>query len=298
MSAGQHGDPGGPASDQDRSGPTALRLLVGTQLRRLREASGLTREAAAEVIRGSGAKMSRLETGRVGFKRRDVADLLTMYGVTDGPVREAMLSLAERANEPGWWHRYNDIMPDWLVTYVGLEQAAAIIRCYETQFVPGLLQTEAYAQTVIDLGQAADADEVKQRVALRMHRQQLLDAPQPPDYWAVVDEAVLRRNLGGRQVMRDQLDYVLEASERPNITVQVVPFDRSDAAAVGGPFTLLHFAEPDLPDIVYLEQLTSALYLDKRVDVEIYVKIVDRLAAGALTPRRSTALIASVRDSL
>jgi len=298
MSAGQHGDPGGPASDQDRSGPTALRLLVGTQLRRLREASGLTREAAAEVIRGSGAKMSRLETGRVGFKRRDVADLLTMYGVTDGPVREAMLSLAERANEPGWWHRYNDIMPDWLVTYVGLEQAAAIIRCYETQFVPGLLQTEAYAQTVIDLGQAADADEVKQRVALRMHRQQLLDAPQPPDYWAVVDEAVLRRNLGGRQVMRDQLDYVLEASERPNITVQVVPFDRSDAAAVGGPFTVLHFAEPDLPDIVYLEQLTSALYLDKRVDVEIYVKIVDRLAAGALTPRRSTALIASVRDSL
>jgi hypothetical protein len=189
-------------------------------------------------------------------------------------------------------------MPDWFSTYVGLEQAATIIRGYEAQYVPGLLQTEAYATAVIDLGQAVRADEVAQRVALRMQRQQLLYVPRPPDYWVVIDEAVLRRNMGGRQVMREQLDYVLEACKRPNITVQVVPFDRSDAAAVGGPFTLLRFAEPDLSDIVYLEQLNSALYLSRPVDVEVYLKIVDRLAAGALTPRRSLELIESVRDTL
>ncbi len=250
MADGQEGDPLKAATAETRGGPTVLRILVGAQLRRLREASGITREAAAYAIRGSEAKMSRIEAGRVGFRRRDVADLLTMYGVTDESARDVVLRLAEQANEPGWWHRNNDTIPDWFSTFVGLEQAATIIRCYEAQYVPGLLQTEAYAAAVIDLGQAVRADEVTQRVELRMQRQQLLNMPQPPDFWAVIDEAVLRRNLGGRQVMRDQLDHILEAGKRPNITVQVVPFDRSDAAAVGGPFTLLRFAEPDLPDIV------------------------------------------------
>ncbi len=285
-------------SDHTRGTPTVLRIVVGDELRRLREACGLTREAAAEAIRGSESKMSRLETGRVKFKPRDIADLLTKYGITEGPAREHLLKLAEQANEPGWWHRYNEAMPDWLANFVGLEAAASIIRCHEAQFVPGLLQTESYARTVIDLGQAATADEVEQRVALRMQRQQLLDAPQPPEYWAVIDEAALRRNVGARQVMADQLDFLLKANERRNVTVQVVPFDRSDAAATGGPFTLLRFAEPYMPDIVYVEQLTSALYLDKRADVEVYLKVFDRLAAGALTPRRSAALIASVRDDL
>jgi len=301
MADGQEGDTLEAASAEARGGPTVLRILVGAQLRRLREASGVTREAAAYAIRGSEAKMSRLESGRVGFKRRDVADLLTVYGVAEGTARDLVLDVAEQANEPGWWHRYNDTMPDWFSTYVGLEQAATIIRSYEAQYVPGLLQTDAYANAVIELGQAVRADEVSQRVELRMRRQQLLYMPQPPDYWAVIDEAVLRRNLGGRQVMRDQLDHILEATKRPNITVQVVPFDRSDAAAVGGPFTLLRFAEPDLPDlpdIVYLEQLNSALYLNRDVDVQTYRKIVDRLAAGALPPGRSTELIASVRDTL
>jgi transcriptional regulator with XRE-family HTH domain len=298
MAEGQEGDPLEAASVGARGGPTVLRILVGAQLRRLREASGITREAAAYAIRGSEAKMSRLESGRVGFKRRDVADLLTTYGVVDESARNVVLSLADQANEPGWWHLYNDAMPDWLSTYVGLEQAATIIRSYEAQYVPGLLQTEAYAHAVIDLGQAVRADEIRQRVELRMQRQQLLYMQQPPDYWALIDEAVLRRNLGSRQIMCDQLDHILEAGKRPNITVQVVPFDRSDAAAVGGPFTLLRFAEPELPDIVYLEQLNSALYLNRDVDVEVYLKIIDRLAAGALTPRRSSELIASVRDTL
>jgi transcriptional regulator with XRE-family HTH domain len=295
---GQEGNPQKAASTEARGGPTVLRILVGAQLRRLREASGITREAAAYAIRASEAKMSRIEAGRVGFRRRDVADLLTMYGVTDPSAQDAVLRLAAQANEPGWWHPFNDTIPDWFSTFVGLEQAATIIRCYEAQYVPGLLQTEAYANAVIDLGQAVRADQMSQRVKLRMQRQQVLTMPHPPDYWALIDEAVLRRNLGGRQVMRDQLDHILEASKRPNITVQVVPFDRSDAAAVGGPFTLLRFTEPDLPDIVYLEQLNSALYLNRSVDVEVYLKIVDRLAAGALTPHQSTELIASVRDTL
>jgi transcriptional regulator with XRE-family HTH domain len=298
MADGQEGDPPPAAHTEVRGGPTVLRLLVGAQLRRLREESGITREAAAYAIRGSEAKMSRIEAGRVGFRRRDVADLLTMYGVTDESARAVVLHLAEQANEPGWWHRYNDTMPDWFSTFVGLEQAAAIIRCYEAQYVPGLLQTEAYANAVIDLGQAVRVDQVTDRVELRMHRQKLLSMPQPPDYWTVIDEAVLRRNLGGRNVMRDQLDHIIETSKRPNVTVQVVPFDRSDAAAVGGSFTLLRFTEADLPDIVYIEQINSALYLNRSVDVEIYLKIVDRLAAGALTPRRSTEMIASVRDTL
>jgi transcriptional regulator with XRE-family HTH domain len=298
MADGQEDDPLEGAFAEARGGPTVLRILVGAQLRRLREASGITREAAAYAIRGSEAKMSRIESGRVGFKPRDVADLLTMYGLAEGSARDVVMRLAEQANEPGWWHRYSDTMPDWFSTYVGLEQAAAIIRTYEAQYVPGLLQTEAYANAVVDLGEAFRPDEVSKRVELRMHRQQLLYVPKPPDYWAVIDEAVLRRNLGGRQVMREQLDHMLEASKRPNITVQVVPFDRSDVAAVGGPFTLLRFAEPDLPDIVYLEQLNSALYLNKNVDVMNYLQIMNRLAAGALTPQRSTALIESVRDML
>lgn len=296
MNAGHPGDPLTSASAG--RGPTVLRIVVGSELRRMREASGLSRTAAADAIRASEAKMSRLEAGKTGFRRRDVADLLTAYGITEESTRQAILTLAEQANNPGWWHPYNDAMPDWFVTYVGLEQAAEIIRCYEAQFIPGLLQTEAYARAVIQIGQAATLDEVEQRVALRMKRQQLLDAPHPPDYWAVVDEAVLRRKLGSAQIMRDQLDHLIVAGRRPNVTVQVVPFERSDAAASGGPFTLLRFSEPDLSDVVYLEQLTSALYLDKRADAEVYLKIVDRLAAGALTPRQSAELIAAVRDSL
>ncbi|OLT02833.1 transcriptional regulator [Pseudonocardia sp. CNS-004] len=298
MTGGQEDDPNEGAFTEARGGPTVLRILVGAQLRRLREASGITREAAAYAIRGSEAKMSRIESGRVGFKSRDVADLLALYGLTEGSARDVVLHLAEQANEPGWWHRYSDTMPDWFSTYVGLEQAATIIRTYEAQYVPGLLQTKTYASAVVDLGEAVRADEVSKRVELRMHRQQLLNLPKPPDFWAVIDEAVLRRNLGGREAMREQLDHILEISKRTHVTVQVVPFDRSDVAAVGGPFTLLRFAEADLPDIVYLEQLNSALYLNKDVDVMNYLQIMNRLAAGALTPQRSTELIKSVRDSL
>jgi uncharacterized protein DUF5753 len=196
--------------------------------------------------------------------------------------RESMLSLADEANAPGWWHSYSDILPNWFEVYIGLEEAASRIRTYEVQFVPGLLQTEDYARAVTLLGHpTAPGHEVERRVGLRMRRQSLLDADEPPRLWAVVDEAVLRRPLGGIPAMREQLKHLLEMTERPNITLQMVPFKLGGHAAAGGPFSILRFAEPDLPDVVYLEQLTSALYLDKREDVDNYHMVMERLCIDA-----------------
>ena len=272
-----HAQPGG--------GPTVLRIVVGGQLRRLRQAAGITPEAAGEAIRASHAKISRLELGRVGFKERDVADLLTLYGVTGEQDREALLALARQANTPGWWHKYADILPSWFEMYVGLEQAASIIRTYEVQFVPGLLQTEAYAHAVTVLGHpAGSADEIERRVSLRMARQRFLTQPEAPNLWAVVDEAALWRAPDGPQLMRAQLQHLIELTELPNITLQVVSFRSGGHPAAGGPFTLLRFCEPDLPDIVYLEQLTSALYLDKRQDIEHYLAVFNRLGVEADSP--------------
>jgi uncharacterized protein DUF5753/helix-turn-helix protein len=177
-----------------QGGPTALRILLGAQLRRMREECGIGREQAGSAIRGSGSKISRMELGRVGFKGRDVADLLALYGLRDGPLREMLLSLVTRANEPGWWHQYSDVLPQWFEMYIGLEQAASLIREYEVQFVPGLLQTEDYARAVVALGHpSADREEIERRVALRMARQRILAAEHRPRIWVVVDEAVLCR---------------------------------------------------------------------------------------------------------
>ncbi|ARF58541.1 helix-turn-helix domain-containing protein [Streptomyces gilvosporeus] len=275
-----------------RGGPTVLRIVLGTQLRRMREAAGISREAAGDAIRGSHAKISRLELGRVGCKERDVADLLTLYGVTDEADRSDFLTLAKRTSTPGWWHQYGDVLPNWFETHLGLEEAASVIRTYEVQFVPGLLQTEDYARAVTALGHPqATAQEIERRVALRVQRQKLLTAPDAPRLWAVIDEASLRRPLGGPEVMAQQLRHLRSMAELPNITLQVAPFSLGGLAAAGGPITILRFLEPDLPDIVYLEQLTSALYLDKRDDVDHYLAVMDRLSAQSSSPRDSLALM-------
>lgn len=267
------------------SGPTVLRIALGGRLRRLREAAGITREAAGDAIRASDAKISRLELGRVGFKERDVADLLTLYGVSDPVVRDALLELGRRANQPGWWREYGEVVPTWFETYIGLEQAAASLRTYQAQFVPGLLQTEEYARAVMSLGsEVLGVAEVERRVQLRMDRQRLLTRPSPPVLWAVLDEGALRRPVGGTKVQLDQLRRLLELAEFPTVTLQVATYRSGGLAAAGGPFTILRFAEPDLPDVVYLEQLTSALYLDKRLDVEHYMKVMDVLAVQAEPP--------------
>ena len=267
-----------------RRGPTALRITLGAQLRRLREASGLTTEEAAEAIRATHSKISRLERGRSGAKQRDVADLLSLYGVNGEAEREEILMLARQATAPGWWQQYGDVLPRWLELYVGLEEAASIIRTYEVQFVHGLMQTEDYARAVILISNAHAPDaEIERRVSLRMERQRLLTQPDAPELWAVLDEAALRRPPAGRDVMRAQLRHLLELTDLPNVTLQIVPFHIGSHAAVGGPFTILRFPEPDLPDIVYLEQLNSALYLDQPSDVTDYVTVMDQLCVQAET---------------
>jgi transcriptional regulator with XRE-family HTH domain len=282
----------GTQEESPSSGPTVLRILLGAQLRRLREGKSISREDAGYEIRASGSKISRMELGRVSFKERDVADLLSMYGVADTAEREALLGLARQANNPGWWHHYGDILPPWFQSYLGLEAAASLIRTYEIQFVPGLLQTPEYARAVILLGHAgATADEIDRRVELRRQRQQVLDRIEPPQLWAVIDEAVLRRPIGGPDVMRAQIEALIEAAKKPNVRLQIIPFHAGGHAAAGGPFAILRFPEPELPDVVYVEQLTSAIYLEKRDDVDHYAIAMERVCIDAEPPNHTQEIL-------
>ncbi|GAA3801625.1 helix-turn-helix transcriptional regulator [Streptomyces coacervatus] len=268
------------------------RMLLGSQLRRLREARGITREAAGYSIRASESKISRMELGRVSFKTRDVEDLLTLYGITDEQERTSLLSLAREANVAGWWHSYSDVLPSWFPTYVGLEGAAHLIRAYEVQFVHGLLQTEAYARAVVRRGmKGASKADIDKRVALRLERQKHLVSEGAPDFHVVLDEAALRRPYGDREVMRGQLQHLIEISERPNVRLQIMPFGFGGHSGESGAFTILSFPESDLSDVVYLEQLTSALYLDKHEDVTQYEKALKELQQDSPGPDESRDLL-------
>ena len=283
----------------DVLGPTVSRVMLGNQLQRLREAAGITPEQAGYEIRASRSKINRMENGRVRFKERDVADLLTLYGITDMKTRYSILALVEQANSPGWWSKYGDVTADWFEAYLGLEAAATVIRSFELQFVHGLFQTEAYARAVTRLGHtSAAAEEIDRRVSLRLKRQDLLTRPQPPRVWSVIDEGALRRPLGGRDVMRAQLQRLIEVAELRHVTIQVVPFGRGGHAAAGGAFTVLRFGEADAPDVVYIEQLTSALYLDKHEDVDHYLEVMNSLSTEALPPSQTTRLLSEIiKDS-
>ncbi|MFR9676057.1 helix-turn-helix domain-containing protein [Streptomyces sp. TR06-5] len=283
---------GAAGAPQDASGSMVRRILLGSQLRRLREARGVSREAAGYSIRASESKISRMELGRVGFKTRDVEDLLTLYGVTEADDREPLLDLARDANKAGWWHSYSDVLPGWFQTYVGLESAASHINTYEVQYVHGLLQTEEYARAVVSSGRnGLPAEEVDRRVALRMERQRLIFADKAPQFLCVLDEAALHRPFGSSGVMERQLEHLAELSERDNVVLRVFPLDCPAYSAESGPFTLLRFPEDDLSDIVYIEQLTSALYLDKAEEVARYDQVLERLVEYGRAP-------ADVRDHL
>jgi transcriptional regulator with XRE-family HTH domain len=289
----------GPDSEQLLSGlegsagdAAVLRIRLGGQLRRLREAAGLTPEEAGFEIRGSRSKISRLENGRVKLKSRDVTDLLTLYGVTDEGVRSKFLALVMQSNGPDWWGEYGDILPGWFETYLGLEAAAATIRSFEVQFVHGLFQTADYARAVTRLGRkAASEDEIGRWVTLRLKRQELLSRPDPPNVWSVMDEAVLRRPVGDPALMRAQFRHLIEVAELPHVTLQAIPFARGAHAGESGSFAVLRFEERDLPDLVYLEQLTNAVYLEQRADVERYLEVVDEISSQALTPDETKRLI-------
>jgi transcriptional regulator with XRE-family HTH domain len=260
--------------------PTVMRILLGVRLRRLREASRISLDEAGYALRASSSKISRLENGRVGFKDRDIVDLLALYGVTDEAQREELRVMAARANSRGWWHDYSDILPAWFEEYIGLEEAATQIRGYEVQFVPGLLQTEDYARAVTLL-EYSNPKEISRRVNLRMTRQAILSRPEPTSLRVVLDEAALRRPIGGSSVMRAQLKHLIEMSQRPNVTIQVMPFKMGGHSAVGGSFTVLRFAESDLSDVVYLEQLASSQYLDRQDVIDKYLTVMERLCLEA-----------------
>ncbi|MCH6170465.1 helix-turn-helix domain-containing protein [Pseudonocardia alaniniphila] len=286
--------PGG----ESARGATARRIVLGAQLRRLRESSDISRADAGYAIRSSESKVSRIELGRVALKVRDISDLLTLYGIADAAERESFLEMVEQANEPGWWRRYSDVMPGWFHDFVGLEESASRIQSYELQFVPGLLQTEAYARAIATRGRVGSAsEEGERRIALRMRRQKILGGMHPPKLWVVLDESVLHRPIGGRMVMREQLDRLIELTKLPNITIQVVPWQLSGYGAEGS-FTVLRFAEAELPDVVYVEHLSGALYLDRQDEIELYGRAVDRLTVDALTPDESRQLLAKVLTDL
>ncbi len=278
-------------------GPTVLRMILGGRMRRLREARGISLEEAGEAIRGSHSKISRLELGRTGFRERDLVDLLHLYGVTDEEERAEFKRLAAQANTSGWWQSDSDWLPKWFDTYLGLEQGAQLIRCYEPRVIPELLQTPDYARALLVLAHPHEDEEaIERRVALRMRRQEILSRPNPPQLWLILEEAALRRRIGGSQVWLAQLDHVLRAADAPNITVQVLADHVGGPALADGAFTMLRFAEADLPDIVYLQQLTGALYLDKQADLAAYRAVANLLSVHAAPPEYTRELVAALRE--
>ena len=276
---------------QAGGGPTVQRMLVGAKLRRLRTDMGLSREEAAEAIRASEWKIHRLENGQVGFKERDLVDLLALYGVTDPDEIDELLTMAREANTPGWWQHYGDVLPQWFRTYVDLESAANLIRTYEGQFIPGLLQTDDYMRAVIHDTHLESSEEMGRRVRLRMARQTLLTREHPPRLWAVVDEAALRRPVGGPGVMKGQLERLLDAARLPNVTLQILPFDTGAHPAMVGSFSVLRFPDQELPDVVYLEHLTSASYLNKPDEVDQYLHVMEGICIRAAAPEETVSLL-------
>jgi DNA-binding XRE family transcriptional regulator len=280
-------------------GPTVRRMLIGSQLRRLRTEAGISRDQAGEAIRASEWKIHRLENGQVGFKDRDIVDLLRLYGTTDPEAVVAFLLLAREANAPGWWQPYTDLLPQWFRAYVDLESATTLIRTYEGQLIPGLLQTEDYMRAVIGGAHLDESpQEAERRVALRVARQGLLTRQGPPRLWAVVDEAALRRPVGGPQVMRAQLEALIEATKLANVVLQILPFAAGAHPAMVGAFSILRFPDQELPDVVYVEHLTNALYLDRRDEVEKYLDVMESICIGSEPPAKTTELLDKILNDL
>jgi transcriptional regulator with XRE-family HTH domain len=277
------------------AGPTALRVILGRQLRALRERAGLSYDEAARAIYLSSWTVRRMEGAEAGLKLNNVKTLLYAYGVTDRAEIETFLTLCREANQPGWWHSYSDVLPPWFRIFPGLEQAADLIRGYEPQCVPGLLQTEDYARAITQAGHpSAPPAEIGRLVALRLARQHILARHRPPRLWVVLDETVLHRAAGGPAVMHAQLTHLIQASQQPNITLQVLPFAAGPHPAMYGLFYLFRFPAPEMPDIIYGENMTSAFYLDKPHDVTAYTQTLDRICVQAL-PATATAGI--LRDA-
>ncbi|MEU5593084.1 helix-turn-helix transcriptional regulator [Streptomyces sp. NPDC020298] len=280
-----------------RAAPTVGQVVLGKRLQELREAAGLGRDEAARVLRVASATVRRMEMAEVALKIPYVQVLLETYGVPEEEAT-AFVTLAEEANQPGWWQRFHDVLPDWFSMYVSLEGAAQVIRSYEPHFVPGLLQTEEYARAVMEAGTIGQAgpQTIERHVSLRMTRQGLLEREDPPHLWVIMDETVLRRPVSAHaEVLRDQLDKLLEYAERDRVTIQVAEFASGPHPGTYAPFSLFRFAEPELPDMVYTEYLTGALYLDSRKEVSAHLEVLDHMTARAASVQRTRKILKECR---
>ncbi|MER7788846.1 helix-turn-helix transcriptional regulator [Streptomyces sp. NPDC097640] len=279
--------------------PTVLRVVLGKRLQDLREKSGLSYERAGRALDVTHATIRRMEKAEVGLKLPYVEKLLRTYGVTDPEEVEGFLSLAREANKPGWWHRFRDVLPEWFNTFVSLEGEANLIRAYEPHYVPGLLQTEDYARAVLRAGMPhAPESEIERNVALRMERQSLLTRENSPMLWVVMDETVLRRPIGGPDVMRDQITRLIDAATLSNIRLQIMPFDAGPHPAMYGPFHIFRFPIQELPDIAYTESLVSGSYYDQRDDVSAFLEALDRMCAQAAPAQTTQAILSGIRKEI
>ncbi|WP_031191513.1 MULTISPECIES: helix-turn-helix domain-containing protein [Streptomyces] len=273
------------------SAPTFWRIVLGRRLTDLRERAGKSYEEAAREIGASSITIRRMEKAEVGLRRPSVRMLLEFYGVPAAEAGEFM-TLVDQANEPGWWYKYRDVVPTWFSPYVALEDVATLIRPYEPHYVPGLLQTEDYARAVLSAGRHRTADELERRVTVRMKRQgRLHQEEDAPTLWALLEESVLLRPVGGPGVMRAQLQQVLDASRQPNVTVQILPLGLGAHPGTCGPFTVLRFKVRELPDGVYVEDLASGEIRDRHDDVAMYLETLDHMAVQAATITESRQML-------
>lgn len=281
------------------SSPTLRRRRLGAELRQLREATGLSIDDVARHLVCSVSTVSRIETGRVGVRIRDMRTLLDLYHVGDDQRREELTALAREGRQRGWWTSYSEVLSNPYAIYIGFEAEATSLRTYQSQLVPGLLQTEDYARAITQVGRLADdPDDVEKLVSVRMARQRLLEGDRPLQLWIVLDEAVIRRRIGGAEVMRAQLRRLVAVSDLPHVSIQILPFDAGEHPALDQPFVILEFPSPTDPDVVYLEHLTGSLYVEKPQDVRRYGTIFDHLRAAALSPKASAAMMSAAADEV
>lgn len=278
-----------------RSAPTVGQIVLGLRLRDLREKAGCSFATAAEALSVNATTVRRMEKAEVGLKPPYVEKLLQTYGIPRQEIT-AFLTLVEEANQPGWWHRFRDVLPAWFSLYVSLEGEASLIRAYEPHCVPGLLQTPDYARALLTTGfPSASEEELGRRVALRTGRQELLERAEAPRLWAVLEEQVLWRHIGERRVMREQLDRLIDAAARPNVTLQILRFTAGAHPGMFGPFQLFRFDIPELPDVVYTESMTGAVYHDERTETAAYLEALDRMGAIAAPARHTEQILGEIR---
>jgi transcriptional regulator with XRE-family HTH domain len=280
------------------NGGSIRRRRLGIELRELRTRAGMTLEQVAQRFDWSVSKASRMELGRVPITRRDISDLLDLYGVTDEEQRNSLLTIARTRQERDWWHRYDDLLPRPFSIFLSFEVDATSISTYQSMHVPGLLQTADYARALFRAGRPQDSDEeIERRVEARLRRQEIFRRDNPPPLWAILDEAAIRREIGGTEVMRAQLKRLFDAGKRPEVTLQVIPFGAGAYISMDGGFILLGFDDPRDPDLASVDLLTRSLCLDDHEEVGRYRKAFEHLRAVAASPADSAKMItAAIRE--